>query len=58
MASNIDESRVKKALEENKKFPNNPYKATIESDVIDKSNEENINTAKEIMDKLHIHNRT
>ncbi|QDW90403.1 hypothetical protein DWB98_13225 (plasmid) [Staphylococcus xylosus] len=54
MAINIDESRVKKALEENKKFPNNPYKATIESDVIDKSNEENINTAKEIMDKLDL----
>lgn len=54
MASNIDESRVKQALEENKKFPNNPYKATIESDVIDKSNEENINTAKEIMDKLDL----
>lgn len=53
MANNIDESKVIEAIEFNKKYPNNPYNATIESDVINKSDEENISTAKKIMDQLN-----
>lgn len=53
MANNIDESKVIEAIEFNKKYPNNPYNATIESDVVNKNDEENISTAKEIMDQLN-----
>jgi hypothetical protein len=53
MANNIDESKVIEAIEFNKKYPNNPYNATIESDVINKSDEENISTAKKIMNQLN-----
>ncbi len=53
MANNIDESKVIEAIEINKKYPNNPYNVTIESDVINKSDEENISAAKKIMNQLN-----
>lgn len=49
----IDESILEKSLEDNRKHPNNPY-GTIEDFINEKSNEENLSEAKNVMDNLNL----